>query len=70
MSANSLPDGDVGVLIAEDDPDLADLYARWIGEEHTVHVAYDGEEALEKLDKDVDVVLLDRMMSGCRATRR
>ena len=64
MSVSSSPDRDTGVLIVEDDPDLADLYARWVGAEHDARVAYDGQEALEKLDTEVDVVLLDRMMPG------
>ena len=64
MSVSSSPDRDVGVLIAEDDPDLADLYARWIGAEHTAHVAHDGQEALAQLDDGIDIVLLDRMMPG------
>jgi DNA-binding response OmpR family regulator len=64
MSTSPSPDREAGVLIAEDDPDLADLYARWVGEEHDARVAYDGEQALEKLDAGIDVVLLDRMMPG------
>ena len=64
MSVSSSSDRDVGVLIAEDDPDLADLYARWVGTEHTAHVAHDGQEALEQLNDSIDIVLLDRMMPG------
>ncbi|SFR45751.1 Response regulator receiver domain-containing protein [Halogeometricum rufum] len=50
------------VLIVEDEPDLADLYATWLRENCTVRVAYGGHEALDELDEDVDVVLLDRRM--------
>ena len=50
------------VLIVEDEPDLADLYATWLDGEYTVRVAYGGREALDKLDQDVEVVLLDRRM--------
>ncbi|WP_372911614.1 HalX domain-containing protein [Salinigranum sp.] len=50
------------VLIVEDEPDLADLYATWLDDEYTVRVAYGGREALEKLDESVSVVLLDRRM--------
>ena len=64
MSASPSPDRDAGVLIAEDDPDLADLYARWVGAEYTAHVAHDGAQAIEKLDTSIDIVLLDRMMPG------
>jgi DNA-binding response OmpR family regulator len=50
------------VLIVEDEPDLADLYATWLDAEYDVRVAYGGREALDKLDEDVEVVLLDRRM--------
>src|SRR6056297_816795 len=50
------------VLVVEDEPDLADLYATWLRDEYRVRVAYGGREALEELDEEVDVVLLDRRM--------
>ncbi len=50
------------VLVVEDEPDLADLYATWLRGEYRVRVAYGGREALEKLDDEVEVVLLDRRM--------
>ena len=50
------------VLIVEDEPDLADLYATWLDDEYDVRVAYGGREALEKLSEDVEVILLDRRM--------
>ncbi|PSQ15487.1 DNA-binding protein [Halobacteriales archaeon QS_8_69_26] len=52
------------VLIVEDEPDLAQLYTAWLREHCTVRTAYDGEEALEQIDDEVDVVLLDRRMPG------
>ncbi len=52
------------MLIVEDEPDLADLYAAWLDEHCAVRVAYDGEAALEQIDPDVDIVLLDRRMPG------
>jgi len=50
------------VLIVEDEPDLADLYATWLRTEYRVRVAYGGREALDELDDEVSVVLLDRRM--------
>jgi len=50
------------VLIVEDEPDLADLYATWLRTEYRVRVAYGGREALEAMDESVDAVLLDRRM--------
>lgn len=52
------------VLVVEDEQPLADLFATWLTETYSVRTAYDGEQALERLDDDVDVVLLDRRMPG------
>ena len=54
--------GNPHVLIVEDEPDLATLYATWLEESCTVETALDGSEALESIDDSVDVVLLDRRM--------
>lgn len=51
------------VLIADDEPGLADGHAARLPE-YDVRTAYDGTEALEALTEDVDVVLLDRRMPG------
>ncbi|MFB6251503.1 MAG: HalX domain-containing protein [Halobellus sp.] len=50
------------VLVVEDEPDLADLYATWLRDNYRVRVAYGGREALDELDDEVDVALLDRRM--------
>jgi len=50
------------VLVVDDDPDVADSYAAFIRDQYEVRTAYSGEAALERLDDDVDVVLLDRRM--------
>jgi DNA-binding response OmpR family regulator len=50
------------VLVVEDEPDLADLYATWLKDEYSVRVAYGGREALDALDDEISVVLLDRRM--------
>ena len=55
------------VLVVEDEPDLADLYAAWLGDEYRVRTAYGGHEALDELDEaddEVDAILLDRRMPG------
>jgi DNA-binding response OmpR family regulator len=52
------------VLIVEDEPDLADLYAAWLRDACTVRTAYDGSQALDALDGGIDIVLLDRRMPG------
>ncbi|MWV64412.1 response regulator [Halorubrum sp. JWXQ-INN 858] len=52
------------VLVVEDEPDLADLYAAWLGDQYRVRTAYGGHEALEQLDDEIDAILLDRRMPG------
>lgn len=51
------------VLIADDEPGLADGHAAQLPR-HDVRTAYDGTEALEALTEEVDVVFLDRRMPG------
>ncbi|MEF8809060.1 HalX domain-containing protein [Natronomonas sp.] len=51
------------VLIADDEPGLADGHAARLSE-HDVRTAYDGPDALEKLSEGVDIALLDRRMPG------
>lgn len=55
---------DATVLIVDDEQSLADLYAYWINEFAEARTAYDGAAALEELDDDIDVMLLDRRMPG------
>ncbi len=50
------------ILVIDDEPDLADLYAAWLTSEYDVRTAYGGEEALEAIDGDVSVALIDRLM--------
>ena len=61
---DQLGGGEPVVLVVEDDPDLANLYSRWLDARYAVRVATNGTEALELLDDDVSVVLLDRRMPG------
>jgi DNA-binding response OmpR family regulator len=50
------------VLVVEDERDLADLYATWLQDSYRVRIANGGREALEKVDDEVKVALLDRRM--------
>lgn len=50
------------VLIVDDEPDLADLYAAWLRDEYDVRTAYGGEEATAELESSIDVALIDRLM--------
>jgi len=58
----------MGVLVVDDDVDVADSYASQLRGEYDVRTAYSGEAALTALSPDIDIVLLDRRMpklSGC-----
>jgi DNA-binding response OmpR family regulator len=50
------------VLVVEDEPDLADLYATWLDDDYRVRTAYGGREALDAVDGEISVILLDRRM--------
>lgn len=51
------------VLIVDDEPEVTDAYALRLRQRYDdVRTAYGGEEALEEMDEDIDVVLLDRRM--------
>lgn len=52
------------VLVVEDEPRLAELYASWLRPEYEVTLADNGRRALDAFDGSVDVVLLDRLMPG------
>lgn len=49
------------ILIVDDEQDLADLYSMWLQEYMTL-TAYNGGTALEHMNDDIDIVLLDRNM--------
>lgn len=50
------------VLVVDDEPGVADRFARVLDDEYAVRTAYSGREALEAFDATVDVALLDRRM--------
>ena len=50
------------VLVVDDEPEVADVYALRLQTAFDTRVAYGGEAALEAVDEDVDIVLLDRRM--------
>ncbi|WP_247010014.1 response regulator [Halorientalis litorea] len=56
--------GEITILIVDDEQAVADIYGAHLEVEYDVRIAYGGEEALEKLDEDVDIAFLDRRMPG------
>jgi DNA-binding response OmpR family regulator len=54
-------DDNAVVLVVEDEPEMIEMYRLYL-KEYDVRGAAGGEAALEAIDDDVDVVLLDRRM--------
>ena len=52
------------VLVVDDEKRVGQAFALWLDDGYHVEVATDGDEGLERLTDDVDVVLLDRHMPG------
>lgn len=52
------------VLVVDDDEEVLETYELWLAGDYELRTATDGEGALERLDGEVDVVLLDRLMPG------
>jgi two-component system response regulator AdeR len=52
------------VLIVDDEPSLIEIFAYWLDSDYEVWTAENGTKALEVVDEDVDVMLLDRLMPG------
>lgn len=54
--------GESTVLIVDDEPLYADAHARMLGDRYDVSTVYSGDAALEAIDENVDVLLIDRKM--------
>ena len=50
------------VLVVDDEEEVAEVFAIWLQDAYETRVATGGRAALDALDDDVDVVLLDRRM--------
>jgi len=61
------PEG-ASILIVDDEAELADLYAEYLRDAHSVDVAYNGADAIKMLSKGYDVVLIDRRMPQVSGT--
>jgi DNA-binding response OmpR family regulator len=53
---------DATVLVVDDEAEVADVYALRLRDQYETETAYGGQAALDRLDGDIDVVLLDRRM--------
>jgi len=54
----------LNVLAVDDDKDLLFLINIWLKENFNVQTAIDGNDCLKKLDKKINLILLDIMMPG------
>lgn len=52
------------VLVVDDDPDVSTVYERSLDDSAEVRTAADGDAAPEAIDETVDIVLLDRRITG------
>lgn len=50
------------VLVVDDEQRVAECYKIFVEQQHNAEVAIGGREAVEKLDENIDIVLLDRRM--------
>lgn len=50
------------VLVVDDEQRVAECYKIFVEQQHNAEVAIGGREAVEKLDENYDIVLLDRRM--------
>jgi DNA-binding response OmpR family regulator len=53
---------DATVLVVDDETEVADVYALRLQSRYNTETAYGGQAALDRIDDDIDVVLLDRRM--------
>ena len=54
--------GDTSVLVADDERRYAEAHARMLADEYSVETAYGGEDVLDAVTDDVDVLVIDRNM--------
>jgi len=57
--------GDIDILVVDDEKDVVEVVGHFLEEEgYSVRTAFDGEEALETADSDIDLIVLDIMLPG------
>jgi len=52
------------IVVADDDRRVATMHTAWLSGEYAVRTAHDGDETIEELGPEVDVLVLDRRMPG------
>ncbi|MFB6234730.1 MAG: response regulator [Halopenitus sp.] len=57
-----MSEGSHTVLVVDDEPSIVEMYCTWLEPRFDVQTATDGLTALDTVDDDVDLVVLDRRM--------
>jgi DNA-binding response OmpR family regulator len=52
------------VLVVDDDEDVLETYRLWLSDDYDLETATSGATALEAIDEDTDIVLVDRLVPG------
>jgi len=56
---------DINILVVDDEKDVVEVVSHFLQEEgYNVETAFDGEEALETADSDINLIVLDIMLPG------
>ena len=65
MATTTSEPANISILVVDDEEDVVEVVSHFLEEEgYSVHKAYDGEEALEKADGEIDLIVLDIMLPG------
>lgn len=61
---DTAPEEERIIVVADDDRRVATMHTAWLSDAYAVRTAHDGDEAIEELGPEVDVLVLDRRMPG------
>ncbi len=65
MATTTSEPSEINILVVDDEEDVVEVVSHFLEREgYTVQRAYDGEEALEKVTSEIDLILLDIMLPG------
>jgi len=61
---DTAPEAERIIVVADDDRRVATMHTAWVSGKYAVRTAHDGDETIEELGPEVDVLVLDRRMPG------
>ena len=63
--ASTFDPSQLHILVVDDEEDVAEVVSHFLRQEgFNVHVAHEGNDALEKATPDIDLIVLDIMLPG------